>query len=162
MTEADSEITYDDFVRARKLYWKQEAKKLGSEVELPEFDKVELGAEDSNFLLYSAGPGGLFAVFEDAAETGWFYLYKASDGRIVKCTHVYNRATVAVDEEVIDIGWAADNSACGIAVWGQFRAFLGVSSDLHLRKPLRSADEDGIYASEWPAGFDHYLEKKVE
>ena len=162
MSEELSELSYEEFVRARKLHWQQEAKRGEQGVVLPENDKPTAGENNSNFMLYAPGPDGIFAVFEDSAETGWFYLYGTKQRAIMKCTHIYNRANVAVDEDVVDIGWAADDSACGLAVWGEFRAFLGVSENLEMRKPVMNAEEDGIPASDWPAGFDRYLEKEID
>jgi hypothetical protein len=160
MSETIPELAGEEFVRARKLYWKQEAKSFGDGVVPPDFEKVEMGANESNFILYSPGPDGIFAVFEDGAETGWFYLYAQSQKKVLRCAHVYNRSNVAVGEDEVDVGWAADDSVCGIAVFGQFRAFLGISSDLEIRKPIVSADEDGICAQDWPPGFEHYLENR--
>ncbi len=144
MNEELSELRYEEFVRARKLHWQEEAKQLA--VQMQSSQKMDEAApeRDSNFMLYAPGPDGIFAVFEDSVETGWFYLYGAKQRAIMKCTHIYNRANVAVDEDVVDIGWAADGSACGLAVWGEFRAFLGVSKNLEMRKPVMNAEEDGI------------------
>jgi hypothetical protein len=162
MNEELSELSYEEFVRARKLHWQQETKSAGSFVVPPE-NKATSAVEDaSNFMLYSPGPEGVFAVFEDSDQTGWFYLYSAQQKKILKCADIYNRANVVVDEDVVDIGWAVDGSACGLAVWGEFRAFLGVSNDLELRKPVMNAEENGIPATEWPAGFDRYLEPKID
>ncbi|MGH9677968.1 MAG: DUF2251 domain-containing protein, partial [Candidatus Acidiferrum sp.] len=118
--------------------------------------------EDSKFVLYSAGPEEMFAVFEEFDLTGWFYLYDAKQRKILKAAHIYNREKVSVEEDIVDIGWAADDSACGLALWGEFRAFLGVRNSLELRKPLMNSEERGIPAAEWPAGFEHYLEQKIE
>jgi hypothetical protein len=162
MTEELSELSYEEFVRARKLHWQQETGNAGKGVVLTE-NSAALGGEDaSNFMLYAPGPEGFFAVFEDSGQAGWFYLYSARQKKILKCADIYNRANVVVDEDVVDIGWAVDGSACGLAVWGEFRAFLGVSSDLGMRKPVINAEEDGIPATEWPAGFDRYLEPKID
>lgn len=162
MNEELSDLNYEEFVRARKLHWQGAAKNLKPDLVVPKFDEVPLGNVDRNFMLYAPGPEGVFAVFEDSADAGWFYLYDARQRAIVKCTHIYNRANVVVDEDVVDIGWAADGSACGLAVWGEFRAFLGITNDLELRKPVMSADEAGINASDWPSGFERYLEKKMD
>jgi hypothetical protein len=162
MNEELSELSFEEFVRARKLYWQQEAQKPASGVLVLELDKVNHGDDAGSFMLYAPGPEGVFAVFEDSAETGWFYLYGAKQHAILKCAHIYNRADVIVDEGVVDIGWAADGSACGLAVWGEFRAFLGVSKDLRIRKPVMDAEERGIPAGDWPAGFERYLEEKIE
>jgi Uncharacterized protein conserved in bacteria (DUF2251) len=144
------------------LHWQQQAKSATKDTVLPEFEKPPLGEDESNFAIYSPGPIGVFAVFEDSDKTGWFYLYDARQRNIVKCAHIYNHANVAVKEDEVDIGWAVDGSVCGLAIWGEFRAFLGVSKELELRKPLQDAEERGIPASDWPAGFDRYLEKKMD
>jgi hypothetical protein len=162
MNEELSELSYEEFVRARKLYWQQESKKPQGVVAVPDLDRAANGDDANGFMLYAPGPEQVFAVFEDSAETGWFYLYGAKQHAILKSAHIYNRANVLVDEDVVDIGWAADGSACGLAVWGEFRAFLGVASDLKMGKSVMDAEERGIPSSEWPAGFDRYLEAKIE
>jgi hypothetical protein len=162
MNEELSELSYEEFVRARELHWQQEAKSAGKGVVPPEMGTASAAQDASNFMLYAPGPEGFFAVFEDSDQTGWFYLYSAQQKQILRCADIYNRANVVVDEDVVDIGWAVDGSACGLAVWGEFRAFLGVSSDLEMRKPVMNAEEDGIPASEWPAGFERYLEPKID
>ncbi len=162
MNEELSELSYEEFIRARNLHWQRERKRLESDVVDPGFAKGNSGDDANSFMLYAPGPEGVFAVFEDSAETGWFYLYGAKQHAILKCAHIYNRANVLVDEDVVDIGWAADGSACGLAVWGEFRAFLGVSNDLEMRKPVMDAEERGIPARDWPTGFERYLEKKID
>ena len=160
MTTAKNELTYEDFVGARKLFWMQEARNERSDVVLPKFEEVE--PRDSSFILSSPGSNGILAVFEDDGETGWFYLYEARQKKILQATHIYNHSNVAVLADEVDIGWAANDSACGLAVFGQFRAFLAVSGNLALRKPVLSDDEDGIPEQEWPRGFEHYLEKRID
>lgn len=162
MNEELSELSYEEFVRARKLHWQRETKSAGASVVTPENEATSAAEDASNFMLYAPGPEGFFAVFEDSGQTGWFYLYSAQQKKILKCADIYNRANVVVDEDVVDIGWAVDGSACGLAVWGEFRAFLGVSNELEMRKPVMNAEEYGIPATEWPAGFDRYLEPKLD
>ena len=162
MNEELSELSYEEFVRARKLHRQGEPKHGGKETVLAENDTKPTGENSSSFLLYAPGPEGMFAVFEDFSEAGWFYLYSVLQKKILKCEHIYNRADVAVDEDEVDIGWAADGSACGLAVWGEFRAFLGVSKELEIRKPIMNAEEAGIPSRDWPAGFDRYLETKID
>jgi hypothetical protein len=162
MNEELSELSYEEFVRAREQHWQQEEKSARNGVVSQEKDTASAAQDTSNFMLYAPGPEGFFAVFEDSDQTGWFYLYSAEQKKILRCADIYNRANVVVDEDVVDIGWAVDGSACGLAVWGEFRAFLGVSNDLEMCKPVMNAEEDGIPASEWPVGFDRYLEPKFD
>ena len=162
MNEELCDLSYEEFVGARQRHWQQEAKNPGTGVVAPENDGALDSEAVSNFMLYAPGPEGFFAVFEDSDDTGWLYLYSVKQRAILKCTHIYNRANVVVEADVVDIGWAADGSACGLAVWGEFRAFLGVSNDLEMRKPVMDAEEHGIPAVDWPAGFERYLEKKID
>lgn len=161
MSEAENELRYEDFVQARQLYWKQGVKNFGDDVVLPHFENVEPGTGDQGFLLYSPGSRGISAVFEDDAATGWFYLYDASQKKILRGTHVYDRRLLIVAEDEVDIGWAVDESVCGLAVFGQFRAFLGVTDELEMRKALRNADESGIPERDWPRGFENYRAQKI-
>jgi hypothetical protein len=158
MNEELPELSYQDFVLARKLHRQDAANNAAA----PEAEKTALLDEDSKFILYSDGPDGIFAVIEDSDQTGWFYLYDATKRKILKAAHIYDRAKVAVEEDIVDIGWAADDSACGLALWGEFRAFFGLSNDLVLLKPVTDSRERGIPPAEWPAGFDHYVEKKFD
>jgi hypothetical protein len=87
MNEELSELSYEEFVRARNFYWQREAKKLEPGVVIPDFDKVADGEGASSFMLYAPGPEGVFAVFEDSVDTGWFYLYGAKQRAILKCAH---------------------------------------------------------------------------
>jgi hypothetical protein len=162
MNEELPELSYQEFVLARKLHRQEAAKHAAVAAAAPEAEKARLLDEDSKFILYSDGPDGMFAVFEDSEQTGWFYLYDAKQQKILKAAHIYDRANVAVEEDIVDIGWAADDSACGLALWGEFRAFFGLSNELALLKPVTDSEERGIPSSEWPAGFDHYLEKKMD
>lgn len=161
MDEALFELSYQEFVSARKRYWQLEAKTATESASQPNSETAPIVEEDSNFVLYAPGLGEIYGVFEDSGKTGWFYLYDAKQRKILKAAHIYDRAKVAVGEDVVDMGWAEDGSACGLAVWGEFRAFLGASTDFELRKPVLSADEPGIPAGDWPRGFERYLEKKI-
>lgn len=162
MNEGLSDLSYEEFVRARMRHWQQKTRKDRPDALPPQPGKDALDEGASNFMLYAPGPDGVFAVFEDSDETGWFYLYSAKQQAVLKCAQIYNREDVIVDEDVVDIGWTPDGSACGLAVWGEFRAFLGVSNDMEMRKPVMNAEEPGIPASDWPAGFERYLEKKID
>lgn len=162
MPEANAELGYEEFVRARKAYWHPRVQPGHDGWASPRSEATSLVQDGSDFMLYSAGPNGLFAVFEDFAGSGWFYLYDSREHKIFKSAYIYSRATVAVEEDVVDIGWAADDSCAGLAVWGEFRAFLGVSNDVHIELPVTHANEYGVPSAKWPAGFEVYLEKKID
>jgi hypothetical protein len=162
MSDEKTDLSYEVFARARKLYWQPEFAKVADDAPRPNPNGTSLARDGSDFMLYSAGPRGLFAVFEDFDQKGWFYLYDAEKQCVVKSAYIYSRENVAVEEDVIDIGWAADDSCCGLAVWGEFRAFLGITNDVHLERPVTGEEEQGIPAGKWPPGFELYLEKKPD
>jgi hypothetical protein len=49
----------------------------------------------------------VFGVFEDATDTGWFYLYDSGERQILSLTHIYNSQDVAVSAEDLDVIWDA-------------------------------------------------------
>jgi hypothetical protein len=162
MSDEKAELSYEAFARARKFYWQPEPAKAADDGARPNPNGTSLARDGSDFMLYSAGPRGLFAVFEDFDHKGWFYLYDGEKQRVMKSAYIYNRENVTVEEDVIDIGWAADDSCCGLAVWGEFRAFLGITNDVHLERPVTGEEEQGIPSGKWPPGFELYLEKKTD
>lgn len=159
MSQPLSDFRYGDFVRARKLHWKQEAKSLGSEIEVPDFQQIELGGDDSNFIISSRGPNGVFGVFEDANDTGWLYLFDANRRAILRCLPVYNRSNVAVEADDVIVTWSKDEETCSVAVWDQMRAFLGISNGVEMKKAVLNRESHGFYTNEWPDGFAHLLLK---
>ena len=162
MGKGESEFAYEDFVRARKCHWMEEARSLGSEVDVRSYEKIELGEDESNFTISANGPDNLHAVFEDSNETGWLYIYDSLLKCVLKATHVYNRSNANVDAEDVDVGWSIDGDVCGVAVWGEMRAFLGIKREIEMRKPITDPDARGFHASEWPEGFAHLLKKTEE
>ena len=162
MDSGESEFAYEDFVKARKCHWMEEARTLGSDVEIPPFEGIQLGEDESNFMISAKGPYSLQAVFEDAAETGWLYIYDSHSKSVLKATHVYNRREVVVESEDVDVCWSTGRDICCVAVWGQMRAFLGVNREIEMRKPITNSQADGFYASEWPEGFAHLLKSTDE
>ena len=158
--EAESDFSYEDFVRTRMLYWMAAAKACGSNINLPTARELELTQESSNFYVSAPGPGNVHGILEDAAETGSFYLYDSTLNKILKAIPVYNREMVSVEAEDIDVAWSSDGQICCVAVWAQIRAFLGLEEDIQIRKPIIDRITDGFYANEWPHGFSHLLAKE--
>ena len=60
MNEELSELSYEEFVRARKLYWQQEAKSAGKDVVSPANDTASAAQDASNFMLVLARAGRFF------------------------------------------------------------------------------------------------------
>ena len=149
------ELVYEDFVQARSVHWK-------SDNVASQSPAAPLDVGNGEFLLYSPGPADIFAVFEQNGHRGCFYVYDGAAKQILRSAQIYDRAAVAVAEDEIDVGWAADDSVCGLAVFGQFRAFLGVKKNLEMRKLFASAESPGFPETEWPAGFEHYRENRPE
>ena len=159
MGAQESEFSYEDFVRSRMLYWMKEAKNLWNDIKLPTPEKLELTEESSNFFISAAGPGTAHGVLEDSHETGWFYLYDSAHRRIVKAIPVYNRQKVDVEAEDVDVAWSTNGQICCVAVWGQIRAFLGLTHDLEMYKLINERNAYGFYENEWPEGFSYLLKK---
>ena len=95
MSEELSELGYEEFVRARKSYWQQEAKNAGNDAALPDKVRASDGEDTGNFMLYSPGPEGTFAVFEDTDQAGalpvFTFFYGVKQRQILKHAHIYSR-----------------------------------------------------------------------
>lgn len=156
MGSQESEFSYEDFVRSRILYWMKEAKSLEK---LPTAEKLELTEESSHFFISAAGPGSAHGVLEDSHETGWFYLYDSAHRSFVKAIPVYNRQELEVEAEDVDVAWSTNGGVCCVAVWGQMRAFLGLTEDLEMYQLISERNADGFYANECPEGFSYLLKK---
>lgn len=128
------------------------------DLKVPELAEFELDKNDSAFIHECQGPNGVFGVFEDAVDTGWLYLYSATELRILNSTRVYNRCNVTVDADDVDLVWSSDLTTCGVAIWAQMRAFLGIDGT-ELRRPVLSKETPGFQHREWPIGFGHLLPK---
>jgi hypothetical protein len=157
MVSGEGDFLYEDFVRSRKLHWMQEAKKTNPELAIPSFDDVAFSDEDSSFFVSCKGPRNLHAVFEDAGETGWLYIYDSSVKGIITATHVYNRGAFAIDANDVDIAWSRSTDTCCVAIWEQIRAFLGTKPEIAMRKPIRDRESSGFHVDEWPDGFAYLL-----
>jgi len=53
MNEELPELSYEEFVRARSLYWQKEAKNAANGMVLPENGGVPAGEDRSSFMLYA-------------------------------------------------------------------------------------------------------------
>lgn len=154
-----SDIDYASFVRTRKHYWMDEARKLDSLPPMPNSHAVNLSDNDSEYIVYTSGPDSVVAVFEDSGDVGWFYLYDSRQHRIVNCTHVYNGSDVKVTDSDVNVLWSNDRETGAVAVFAQMRAFLGVTNGVQMREPIRSLATLGIPAEQWPKGFEYALLK---
>ena len=105
----------------------------------------------------SVGPVDIVGILEDSDQVGWLYLYEPLNRQILQCVHIYNRECVNVEAQDVDVVWSADNATCGVAVWGQFYAFLGISNHVQMRRPIQDKNTHGFYFNEWPDGFQHML-----
>jgi hypothetical protein len=120
----ESEFAYEEFVKARKSHWMEEARTLGSEIEVPSSERIQLGEDESNFMISAKGPDNLHGVFEDSAETGWFYIYDSLSKCVLKATHVYNRRDVDVESEDVDVCWSTGGMFAALPYGDKFGLFL--------------------------------------
>jgi hypothetical protein len=159
MDSSGRDSFYEDFVRSRKFHWMQEAKKLGASGTIPPVEGIPLSNDDSNFFVSAEGHNSLQAVFEDANDTGWLYIYDASLKQIINGIPVYNRGELNVNQGDIDLAWSKDQDICCVAIWEQIRAFLGVNPEIAMRRTVKDRESVGFYANEWPEGFSYLLKK---
>jgi hypothetical protein len=106
------------------------------------------------FVVEKEGPPGLFAVFEDDADTGYLYLYEPGGREIFRHLHVYDRTPrLTVSEPAIDVIWSEGNRKCGVMVRGQMMGIIDLENDREGRVWMESDDTPGIDDKEWLQGF---------
>ncbi len=67
------------------------------------------GATTSEFVTEAAGPQGLFGVFEDDGDTGYFYLYEPGGREVFQHLHIYDRKpNLPVQEQDVRVVWSED------------------------------------------------------
>jgi len=152
-------VEYEDFVRTRKRYWMDEARRLDSLANAPDLHAIDLSDDDSDYIVSTTGPDNVVAVFEDSGDVGWFYLYDSLHHRILNCTHVYNGSDAKVTASDVDVLWSDDRETGAVAVFAEMRAFLGVTNGIQMRQPIRSSNTPGIPVDQWPKGFQYALLK---
>lgn len=108
----------------------------------------------NDFIKEASGPPGLFGVFEDDGETGYLYLYEPEGQGVTRHLHIYNRTPeLCVLESDVEVEWSADQTKCGVRIWGKMRGIINLASGHEGRVMLESRSTPGIDDAEWMKGF---------
>jgi hypothetical protein len=106
------------------------------------------------FIREASGPSGLVAVFEDDGETGYLYLYEPEGRGVLRDLHVYDRTSeVDVKEGDVQVEWSADQTKCGVRIWGLMRGIFNLASGQEGRVWLTSRNTPGVTDAAWLEGF---------
>ena len=112
------------------------------------------GTSTSDFIKEASGPSGLFCVFEDDGETGYLYIYEPDGRGVIRHLHIYDRTPeFYVEEGDVQVQWSADQTKCGVRIWGKMRGIFNVASGQEGRVWLTSRNTPGIGDAEWMKGF---------
>jgi len=153
----DDYIDRDQFIYARQRYWKRMAKQLDPSIRINEEEVVPV---ETNFVVYTSGPHGLFAVFEDNGETGYLYLYESKAKRVVEHLLIYDRSEeIDVIARDVWVGWSEEGAKCGVAVWNKMRGIIDRIKNQEGRIKLESRSTPGITDPEWLKGFEYLYSK---
>jgi hypothetical protein len=146
----DGYLDQDQFITARARYWKEVALKNGGE---PSASEGELPVE-TNFIVSEQCLSGLFAVFEDHADTGYLYVYDPKAGKVSRDLHVYDRSTeLTVVAEDVQVLWAAGGMKCGVVIWERMRGIIDLTKNRPGRVWLKSRSTPSVNDEEWLRGF---------
>ena len=79
------------------------------------------GVTTNEFVKESAGPQGVFGVFEDGGETtGYPYLYEPGGREVFQHLQIYDRTpNRLVKEQGVEVVWSEDPSKVGVQIWGK-------------------------------------------
>ena len=107
-----------------------------------------------DFVIETAGPPGLFGVFEDDGETGYLYLYEPGGREVFRHLHIYDRTpNLPVQEQDVRVIWSEDFSKVGVLIWSKMRGIVNLVTSQEGRVWLESRNTPGIGDAEWLRGF---------
>jgi hypothetical protein len=80
--------------------------------------------EERGFIVEAKGPHGVFGVFEDDGETGYFYIYEPNGSGIIQHLHIYDRSALpgAIEKSDVSVYW--DGDKCSGAIQGSHSGTL--------------------------------------
>ncbi|HZR30119.1 MAG TPA: DUF2251 domain-containing protein [Terriglobales bacterium] len=139
------------FIQARQRYWKEMVKQHEPNAQPGGEDETPI---ETNFIVYSKGPNGWFAVFEDDGETGYLYLYNSEHQKVARHLHIYDcseKLNVAAKD--VKVMWSKDGTKCGVMIWNKMRGIINLKG-AEGRVWMENRDTPGIGDQEWLSGFD--------
>jgi hypothetical protein len=98
----------------------------------------------------------LIAIFEDDGETGYLYVFDASNGMILQYLQIYDDAqNLTVGSGDVQVIWSKDYSKCGVLIWHKMRGIVDCARKKEGRVKLENRDTHGIDDMEWLQGFEY-------
>ena len=149
----DDYVDRDVFVRARQKFWKQQAKQHEPTTRICTEEQTAL---ETNFIAYSKGAAGYFAVFEDDGDTGYLYVYDPIGQEIIQYVQVYSDSrSLNVAPYDVQAVWSSDGAKCAVIVWEKMRAIIDLAGGQQGRVKLEHRNTPGIGDRNWLKGFEH-------
>lgn len=112
------------------------------------------------------GPEEYVAFFEENDGTeaeipmgGFLYISDQKKDRVVRHLQIYSNPTLGIKKEDVRVFWSADNSKCGVAIWGQMRGIIDLANQKENCSLLENRHSPGITDAEWLKGFENYVDQ---
>jgi hypothetical protein len=116
--------------------------------------------QEQELWLEEEGPNGLFAIFQEDEGTGSFYVYEPTKQTVLASVRLYVRpAEIEIRESDVQVMWSADQTKCGVTVWGRMRAILDIQGRKEIFAPLENRLSNAVTDPEWLKGFEDYLDQ---
>jgi len=118
------------------------------------------------FVEDSSGSAKYSAVFEatDGSEEGtpaggYFYVHDRSNHRVLRHLEIYKSPAHEIKERDIQIFWSVDGTKCGVAVWGQMRGIIDITSNQEFVAPMENPASPAISDAALLKSFAKYMDQ---
>jgi len=97
------------------------------------------------FVIGKANAEGLYGIFENAADTGYFYLSDHGGDGIIDHLHIYDYPEkIGVEEADIEVVWSQDETKCGVKIWGRFYGIFDLRRSQKIGIFIKNKDTTAI------------------
>ena len=107
------------------------------------------------FVVGLANSAGLFGIFEDAEDTGYFYLSRHMDDGIIDHLHICDHPNaLGIVEEDVEVEWSRDETKCGVKIWGRFYGIFDLSASQKIGILVKDRETTPIESVDLLSGFN--------
>lgn len=113
-------------------------------------------------MLEAQGPDGLFAIFDQDREGGFFSVYHPEKNGILASIRIYDgESKISLCEYDVQLMWSSDRTKCGVTIFGKMQGIINIATGKEICAPLSDLRNE-ITDEDWLKGFEEqYLDQKT-